>query len=178
MSTDGINAPLALPDQGIVYVCGEIDEELTAKVILAILGRGSGELITVYIGSEGGSVYDALAIMQAIKVKQAQGCQVRGEVLGYAFSSASMILMACSPRIMHRDAWLGIHGMTSGQMGDMQNLEADHAHNRALVEQQARLYTEHSNVDYETWFRVLQARTVQYYSAEDALSANLIDEVV
>ena len=177
MSSESVKANIALPDRGIVYIVGEIDEELTAKVVLGIEACAL-EKLRVLISSEGGDVFDGTAIANAIHAAKDRGIEVEAEVYGYCFSSANFALMAASHRRIRKDAWLGIHGMASGMGGDMRGLDVEHAFNQRLVDQQAELYASRSHHDAAYWLPILRERHVKYYSADEALEEGLVDEIV
>ena len=177
MSGDSIQSELALPEQGVVYVCGEIDEELIAKVVLGIEGC-VGTKLRVLISSEGGNVFDGMALADAIFSAKQRGVSVEAEVYGSCFSSANFPLMAADHRKMHKQAWLGIHGMASGMGGDMRTLGGEYAFNKRLVDQQVGLYVARSKFDAAYWEPLLQEQHVKYFNAEEALEAGLVDEIV
>lgn len=177
MSDESIQSKIALPDLGFVYLVGEIDEELCAKVVVGIMESLRHPIIHLAISSEGGDLWCGMAMADAIESARSAGINVEAEVLGHCFSSATFPFLSASKRTMQKNAWLGIHGMSAMTHGDMKDMEAEHAFNKRLAAQQARFYAAHSKRPAEYWEPILREKVVRYYNADEALKEGLVDAV-
>ena len=79
---------------------------VSAKEFIAELKQYAGQAITLTINSPGGSVFDALAIYNALRNS---GGEVTTKVMGVAASAASLIFMAGDKRVMPENTFLMIH---------------------------------------------------------------------
>lgn len=79
-----------------IYLFGEIDQDNILSVIhhIHVLEKKSDEDIDLYINSEGGYVYDCLAL---IDVMDASNCDIRTVVVGNAASAACLIASNGTP---------------------------------------------------------------------------------
>lgn len=91
-----------------IYFGEEVGARHSAQVIknLHVLEQLSHEPIRLLINSFGGDVYCGLAIHDAIETSK---CEVTGVVRGAAMSAASLILQACSKRLMGPSSTQMIH---------------------------------------------------------------------
>lgn len=100
--------------RGVVFGTRTIylGEEITSRAALQalknfhVLEALSKDPIDLVINSFGGDVYHGLAIYDAIEASE---CDVIGRVRGSAMSAASIILQACTKRIMGPNATQMIH---------------------------------------------------------------------
>lgn len=85
--------------QGVVFIDETIEAETAAKFLAAIVWaeKTNQRSLRVLIRSNGGSFAAAQDIIDLIKNSKVP---VEGVVVGYAFSSAAMIFVACHKRIM------------------------------------------------------------------------------
>lgn len=88
---------------------------VTAKDFIAALGSLTASHITLSINSPGGSVFDALAIYNAVKQHPAK---VTVKVLGLAASAASLVTMAGDKIVMPENAFMMIHNPMAGFFGN------------------------------------------------------------
>ena len=96
---------------------------VSAKAFLADLGKLPDKApLTLRLNSPGGSVFDAVAIYNAL---QRHAGTVTVSIDGIAASAASYIAMAGDEIIMPENAFLMIHdpsGMVMGTAGDMRSM--------------------------------------------------------
>lgn len=88
---------------------------VSAKEFIAELKQYAGQAITLTINSPGGSVFDALAIYNALRNS---GGEVTTKVMGVAASAASLIFMAGDKRVMPENTFLMIHNPMTGAYGN------------------------------------------------------------
>ncbi len=169
----------------VVSINGEI-EECGAGLLtnqLQVLAR-SEEDITILVTSLGGSVEAGGAIIRAIRYAQEKGCQVTGEVRGYAMSMAAVILQACDFRFAAPEDIVMVHGFTGQSIGDVRNSEADAKMVKQLTDIYARFFAERSTAEdtqyhsEDYWSRLLKDSLPHYYFGHEALEKGLIDEVL
>lgn len=92
---------------------------VTAKNFIADLKAHAGKAITVSINSPGGSVFDALAIYNALR---AHGSEITVKVMGVAASAASLIAMAGDKIIMPENTFMMVHNPLVGTYGNADEL--------------------------------------------------------
>lgn len=173
---DSVRAPIALPDSGLVYIVGDIDEELAAKAVLGMAAIKDD--VHLVISTYGGSVFFGMAIAASIAALVKQGRRVVGEVRGHCFSAGNLILMACSKRTMAPGSWIGMHGMRDVSEGDMEDLETEMEFNKRLLAEQAELYASRSKLPRDYWDSLVRSHRTVYFNAEEGLEAGLIDDIL
>lgn len=95
---------------------------VTAKDFIAELKAIKGKALDVLINSPGGSVFDALAIYNALR---SHGSEITVKVMGIAASAASLIAMAGDKIVMPANTFMMIHnpiGAAFGNAEDMREL--------------------------------------------------------
>lgn len=128
--------------------------------------------ITVRINSPGGSAFDGIAIMNALRAHDAR---VVVRVDGLAASAASVVAMAGDEIIMGPASQMMIHEAwvyTSGDAGFLRS-EADRLDK--LSESITALYARRAGGDFDEWRALVAAET--WFTAEEAVSAGLADRV-
>jgi len=167
-----------LLENRVVFLVGEINHVSAARVMMQMLyleDQKRGQEINFYINSPGGSVDDTLAVydtMQLISSKVATYC------IGRAYSGGAVLLCAGHPgkrhilphaKVMIHQPYGGVTGQTSDiQIQAEQILKAK----RTLNEIIAR----HSKQPLEQVAR--DGERDKYFSAEEAKSYGLVDEVL
>lgn len=113
-----------------IYLTGEITEESATSLsaMLRVLDRESGEDITLYIQSPGGSVYAGLSLYDTIRSLR---CDVRTVACGMAASMAAFLLCAAGAkgkRYIQPHARILIHQPMGGVQGQATDIRI-HAEN-------------------------------------------------
>lgn len=148
-------------------------ETMTAQAFVKELSAITATEIHLYLNSPGGSVMDANVISAAL---QRHPAQVKIIVDGWALSAASLIAMAGNTVSMGPRSLLMLHNPRAGTHGDAPALRKtaevlDKIKSGMVDAYNARLKLEPAAVaailDAETW-----------YSAEEALTAGLIDAIL
>ncbi|SEE26241.1 ATP-dependent Clp endopeptidase, proteolytic subunit ClpP [Arthrobacter alpinus] len=128
--------------------------------------------IQLRVNSPGGSVYDGVAIMNALKRHKAK---VVASVDGIAASAASFIIMAADEiqmgpgsEVMIHDAW----AYTAGNAGELTD---EAAHLDRISNSIASLYASRAGGTAEEWRDAMKAES--WYSAKEAVAAGLADSV-
>lgn len=146
---------------------------VTAKSFIADLkALGDVKQLTLSINSPGGSVFDALAMFNALR---GTGAEITTKVMGIAASAASLLAMAGDKRVMPANAFMMVHNPMNGVFGnaaDMRDMAdvLDKINASLIATYVARTGRTEAEVkallDAETWL-----------SAEDALAQGFVDEV-
>ena len=146
---------------------------VSAKEFVSVLDElGDVDRIDLLINSPGGEVFDALAIMNALRRHPAP---ITATVDGIAASAASFIAASADSLTMSRNSEMMIHdghGLCLGNAADMRKL-ADTLDR--LSDNIASVYAEKSGGDVESWRELMRAET--WFSADEAVSAGLADRV-
>lgn len=161
-------------DSADVYLYDAIDSwyGVNASEFVRELAALDVSQINLYINSPGGSVYDGLAILNAVRRHKAN---VTVYVDGLAASAASFIAMGGDEIVMGRNSELMIHdawGICIGPAADMHDLgdKLD-----KISDNLASIYAEKAGGDVAKWREAMLAET--WYSAEEAVAAGLADRV-
>lgn len=144
----------------------------TADDVVAELRAVTASKLRVRINSPGGSLFDGIAIANALRAHPAE---VTIQVDGIAASIASVIAMAGDRIVMMPSSTLMIHdasGLCMGNAADMQQT-ADLLDK--LSDNIADVYATKSGGTREQWRGLMQEET--WYLADEAVAAGLADEV-
>lgn len=169
----------------ILTISGEIDEYYGSRVSCIIDSLSTtSEDIHILLTSYGGAVEAGGAIIRSIRQAQINGCNILGEVRGYAMSMAAVILQACDTRFAALEDVVMVHGITSVTMGDIRNQEADVSLAKKLMDIHAAFYAGRNTSkddkyhDKIYWRSLLDDNFPHYYFGKEALEIGLIDEVI
>lgn len=176
----GINVRAAAkgePSAAEVYVYDEISNNpywgVSAKSFADQIAQLDVDVLNVYVNSPGGSAWDGVAIMNALRRHRAT---VNVSVDGLAASAASVIVMAGDHVSMNRGAELMIHEAWSYASGNADELRQAADVLDKLGESIAQTYAARAGGDAAEWRAAMQAET--WYTAEEAVLAGLADEWV
>ena len=172
---------------GVVYV-SHIDsffaEELATD--LDFLRFNGTKDIHLYITSPGGQVTAGIAVINCIRDLQMSGAIVTGEVRGEAQSMGFNILQACDVRIAHHGDCLMAHGITSGFVGDEENMDLEREMLTYWRDYMAELITNRvqasgkieKTADINFWVNVMKSNKPNYFTAQSAFLLGLVDKVI
>lgn len=161
-------------DEADVYIYDVIDSwhGVSANEFVQTISGLDVDQLNVYINSPGGSVWDGLAMLNALRRHEAN---VTVYVDGIAASAASFIAMAGNEIVMGPNSELMIHdawGLCVGNAADM-----DEVRQRLdkISDNLAAVYASRAGGDPKDWRALMLAET--WYSAEEAVTAGLADRV-
>jgi len=129
--------------------------------------------ITIYINSPGGSVHDALAVVDYIKNSQ---FKFRSIIEGCAASAATMISVVCHDRQITENAMVLIHELSSGCYGKMNEIEINTYSLKKLMDMIINIYLQHTEVNQKYLKKIL--RHDIYWSAQEALKLKIVDSII
>lgn len=144
-----------------------------ASYFVKELSQVTSNNIVLRVNSPGGDVYDALAIMNALKRHKAK---ITATVDGIAASAASFILMAADDVIMGKGSEIMIHDALIMAMGNAADMRAEADFLDRISNTIASVYTDRAGGTTEEWRERMVAET--WYTAEEAVNAGLADSVV
>jgi len=160
-----------------VYIYDMIGEwGVTAQDFVNELTAIGTSAIDLHINSEGGQVFDGIAIYNAIRNHPAE---VTAYVDSLAASAASFIVQGADNRVMEPNARMMIHDAQGVVMGDASAARALADLLDDTSENIASIYAERSGVGADQWRAAMQkdGGAGTWYSAQDALEAGLIDQI-
>ena len=129
--------------------------------------------ITIYINSPGGSVHDALAVVDYIKNSQ---FKFRSVIEGCAASAATMISVVCHDRQITENAMVLIHELSSCSYGKMNEIEINTYSLKKLMDMIINIYLQHTEVNQKYLKKIL--RHDIYWSAQEALKLKIVDSII
>ncbi|MCW3766462.1 Clp protease ClpP [Paenarthrobacter sp. PAE-2] len=130
------------------------------------------ETINLYVNSPGGSVFDGVAIMNALRRHKAQ---VVATVDGLAASAASFIVQAADEVVMGFGSEMMIHDASAICWGNAAEMTETASILDQLSSTIAGIYAERAGGTADEWRDAMRAET--WYSAEEAVAAGLADRV-
>ena len=152
---------------------GEIGWEVRAAEFVPALDAVTDSHIDLHISSPGGDVFEALAIMNALKEHPSTKTVY---IDGLAASAASFIAVGIGGEVIMRPgAEMMIHNAQGGAWGDMNDMHAIIERLESASATIADIYAAKTGTDAETWRAAMDAET--WFSADEALVAGLVDKV-
>lgn len=152
---------------------GLFSEGVTAKQFVKDLNALSNvKNINLHINSPGGSVFEALAIYNALKEHPAN---VITNIDGIAASAATFIALAGDTIVMAENAMFMIHNPWSMTAGDAEDLRKEADVLDKLRDSMVGIYMGRFGGTEEELSAALDAET--WYSAEEAMNAGFIDVI-
>jgi ATP-dependent protease ClpP protease subunit len=165
----------ASPDEAEVMLYDEVGGWLgaTADEFIADLRGITAPNLRVRVNSPGGSVFEGIAIANALRSHPAQ---VTVQVDGIAASIASVIAMAGDRIEMAPNTMLMIHDATSICMGNAADMDEMAELLDLISDNIADAYAARAGGTRDEWRARMKAET--WYLPEDAVAAGLADEAV
>lgn len=161
-----------------VYIYDEIGFwGTTAKDFAAALDEIETKQIHLHVNSPGGSVFDGIAIYNAIKNHDAK---VTAIVDGMAASAASFLIQGADTRQISRNAQIMIHDAKAFAGGNARQMRQAADLLDKISDQIADIYAVNSDGadDHQAKdFRELMQAGDQWYDGNEALAMGLVDEV-
>lgn len=128
--------------------------------------------INLHINSPGGEVFEAIAILNALRQHPAE---VTAIVDGVAASAASFIAAGADRLVMSKNTELMIHDAWGIEVGPAAAMEEMADRLNQMSNNIASIYAEKAGTPIEDWRKAMLDET--WYSADDAVEAGLADEV-
>ena len=154
-----------------IMIYGPIGSQVTAREVVQEFQEARGEDVLVRIHSEGGSVLEGEAILNAIR--QHEGGTVFGQIDGMAFSMAGIIALELRDNLtMPTDGWIMLHDVRVGAGGTADDLERMLAQVKTMNASIAAKVSEALNISEPEAAQRLKDEI--WMSGADALEAGLV----
>lgn len=162
----------------IIHLYGEIGQEYDSRdfdLALSELERLGDGPVTIRINSEGGSVYDALAMIARMRISP---CQLITEGYGSVMSAATLIFAAGNQRRMSTLCWSMVHeisndGITSGTASTIRTeLRQMEREQKLWYELMGQLTKQPA-----TWWEKAANKKDLYLTAQQCLELGMADEI-
>lgn len=145
---------------------------VTAKDFINDLKKIDGKNITLSINSPGGSVFDALAIFNALRNS---GKQITVRVMGIAASAASYIAMAGDKIVMPENTFMMVHNPIGGICGNAEEMREMADILDKVGASLTATYVKRTGKPQEEVEALLAAES--YLTAQECLDLGLADEI-
>ena len=158
-----------------------ISENTIEKVVMPLLrmdNDGSGKKITIYINTNGGSVYDGLVLCDIIEHLKTETEVI---VLGYAYSMGSIILMSGknNPNVIRKCYPFStalIHGGSAYISGSSSQVKDYFKFNEKFEKRIADFIVSHTNLTEDDYAAI--ERYEAYMDSDEMLEKGLVDEII
>lgn len=169
-SDDGTNT--------IIDVFGTIGDSwfgdsTTSKQVINAVRESKSDTIQLNINSGGGSVFEGMAMYDALRDSKAK---VTARVLGFAGSMATIVMLAADTVEVVDGALIMIHNPSVIADGESKDLRKQADNLDKLQSSMANIYDNKMNVGLEEVIAMMNEET--WLSAEEAHSLGLIDKIV
>ena len=162
----------------IINVFGDIDDDMAAEFIESILDlsfANPSREITVYIDSEGGSMYSMFAMHDVMR-KVTNPIHTIG--VGRVMSAAALLLASGDKRSIAPNAFVMVHEPSYfGPENKVGQWENELSHLKALKKRMYRLLSDYTGQTQKKIAEDLDSQD-KYISAEEAVKYGLVDEIV
>jgi ATP-dependent Clp endopeptidase proteolytic subunit ClpP len=148
----------------MINIFGVIGAEVRAVDVIKQIQSVEGDSIDVVISSPGGSVFEGMAIYDALK---ASGKEINTSILGLGASIASVIFMAGNKREMGEGSQLMIHNALTTQGGNKHELSEAIDRLDSIDAQMSKIYINATGMDEGTVAEMLKNET--FMSADEAI---------
>lgn len=148
------------------------DSVTGAQFVKDLRALGEVKNIDLRINSEGGSVFDAAAIYNALKENSAT---VTAHVDGMALSAASVVLQAGDQRVMAENAMVMIHDPWSVVVGDASSMRKEADLLDSIKSTIVNVYVARSGNDAVQIERMMTDET--WMTADEAMSYGFVDSI-
>lgn len=147
-------------------------EGVTAKAFIDQLKSLTATKITLLVNSPGGSVFDGLAIYNALLATKAE---VTAKVMGVAASAASFIVMAAKKIVMPENSFMMIHNPSTYAFGNAADMREAADWLDKIGDTLANVYATRSGKSLDEIKALLAEDT--WFTAQEAKDMGLADEV-
>lgn len=165
-----------------LFLDGEINIETVGKLLKQLLilqtrGKTRKQPIKLYINSPGGSVYDMLALYDAMR---SSPCEIHTIVTGTAMSAAAFILMAGHKRFAHENSKIMFHEITDYLNSPIKisDLYVQQKETEDLMQRLVYIMSKHTKLSTKRIVDDILGAKDLYTSSTTALQWGIIDHVI
>ena len=166
-----------------IFQINQSDEEWirNARAAMAVSGvkfdESSIEMphIQVLLSTYGGSVYDGLALYDAIKASKTKVDVIIG---GKSMSMGTIIMLGSETRKAYRNTTFMIHEMSTGFLGKIKDMEDDLDESKRLQKVLWDIITSETKITKKQLNELYEKKKDWFITAEEALELGLITEII
>lgn len=148
------------------------------KIVSIDKKNNSKEPIEIYINSNGGSVYDGLALISHIEFLKEQGYKIITINMGKAFSMAFLISLVGSERKAYRYSRYMYHEISGGIIGKYHEMLEDLNECAVLSDIVMDIVIKYSNITKEELKDIGERKQDKYFSAKELLDLKGVDLII
>ncbi len=163
---------VAEEDESHVFNGTNVERVVRALHILSSINQ---QPITLKMNSVGGSLFDAFYLVDEIL---ACPCQVKFIGGGEICSAATIIMVVCDERLVHKNADIMIHELSGGMSGKHSNMSVDHKISQEAVDNMVRIYSSNSFMGKEFYKDILGSGRDVYLTPEECVAFGLADDII
>lgn len=142
------------------------------------LKTGEKPDIEIVIDSYGGSVYSGLGLVSKIESMIKKGYNIITTVQSVAMSMGFIILIAGSTRRAYKYSRIMHHPMSSGTYGTLQDMIEDIEEAKALDKMMDEMVISQTNIPQEKLNEINKCKQNWFFSGDEALELNVVDELL
>lgn len=162
----------------IIYLGSEVNDDVANLIIAQMLfleKEDPEKDIHLYINSPGGSVYDGLAIYDAMRLVK---CPISTICVGKAASMGAILLAGGTKgkRSCLKHSRVMIHQVSSGFRGTIADINVQAKETNYLMDQLMDILSEHTGKDKDQLYKDCDRDL--WMSAAEALEYGLVDEIL
>ena len=131
--------------------------------------------IQVLLSTYGGSVYDGLALYDAIKASKTKVDVIIG---GKSMSMGTIIMLGSETRKAYRNTTFMIHEMSTGFLGKIKDMEDDLDESKRLQKVLWYIITSETKITKKQLNELYEKKKDWFITAEEALELGLITEII
>lgn len=129
--------------------------------------------VKLHINSPGGSLFDGLAAVDAVRKSRAP---IHSIIEGSAASAATLISVMAHKRSINKHSYMLIHQLSSGLYGKFEELLDDMQNNKALMDAIKNIYVEKTKIPANVLKEMLKKDL--YFDAKQCLKYGLVDDIL
>lgn len=138
-----------------------------------ILGDDYTPTIHLKIRSDGGSLFEGLAILDRMRTLKSK---IHTYVEGGAASAATLISVVGNKRYIGKNSLMLIHQLSAGNYGNFQQLEEQQENYRRLMQIIKSVYKQYTKMPMKTLEEILKRDL--WLTAEECLKYGMVDEII
>ena len=133
--------------------------------------------IYIHINSYGGSIFDALSIIDTIQnCNQNCNIPVYSIIEGCAASAATLISVCCEKRFITKYSYMLIHELRSGIWGKYSEIEEEYENLTSIMNTIFSIYKENTNIKNKKDLKSLLKKD-SWWDSDTCLKKGLVDEL-
>ena len=167
---------LILPHEEVTFLrdCFGDETAMSGKMFREAMEKIEGP-VTLRINSDGGDVFEASTMLQAIRERQKGDHPVNCSIDGIAASAASLVAAACTEIEIAEVGFVMIHEASGGFYGRASDMETGAKILRDMNDSVADVYAKRTGMERDEILALMDAET--YLNAEDAVAQGFADRV-